>query len=101
MSKHEIDDATFVRAFGAEPRGGMDLAKWEKLRFAVATYLAELPEPEPEPADRIEALATALGALVDNDISYNDRDLVIRCANHGEAMHKVFEARAILAKVRG
>lgn len=101
MTKHEIDEAAFERAFGSQPRGGLDLAKWEKMRATVAIYLAELPEPEPEPADRIEALATALGALVDNDISYNDRDLVIRCANHGEAMHKVFEARAILAKVRG
>lgn len=49
---------------------------------------------------REETLTTALGAFVDQDIAYNDRDLVIRCSSHGEAMHKVFEARAVLAKVR-
>lgn len=43
----KIDDAAFVRAFGAQPRGGMDRARWENMRFAVVTYLAELPEPGP------------------------------------------------------
>lgn len=47
-----------------------------------------------------ERLCRALGALVDRDIGYNDRDLVIRCANHGDAVHKVFEARTALALAR-
>lgn len=47
-----------------------------------------------------ERLCRALGSLVDQDIAYNDRDLVIRCANHGDAVHKVFEARTALAMAR-
>lgn len=53
---------------------------------------------------KVEAMADrlcrVLGALVDDDVRYNDRDLVIRCASHGEAMHKIFEARSALALAR-
>ena len=76
MSKHEIDDATFVRAFGAQPRPGPSLDRWQSWRFAVVTYLAELPEPEPK-----------RNPMVDD--------------SHRRAAAKKIKARAVLAKVRG
>ena len=59
----KIDEAAFERAFGSQPRGGLDLAKWEKMRATVAIYLAELPEPEPA-LDRIAVVVDANGYAV-------------------------------------
>jgi hypothetical protein len=43
----------------------------------------------------------ALASLVDQDVTYEGPQIVIRCDSHADAIERVRKARAALAKARG